>query len=147
MSKRDYYQKDQDARAVAVLFLLAAISVGAVLLFGSKSLSVVTNGVEVDGKVVRDAPNGQLVYEFQTAQGQKLSYSSFWAIPEERLGETVPIIYNASNPGHASVNTFVELWLIPSLFLVGTIFLVWLGRYILADKHLPKQKKQKNVTV
>jgi hypothetical protein len=147
MVKRDYYEREQDTRTVAFLFLLGIISFGLVLLFGSKTLSVVTNGVEVNGKVARDTAKGQLVYELQTTQGQKLSYSSFWAIPEKRLGETVPIIYNAGNPGHASVNNFMELWFLPSLFLSATVISLLLGFFMARGKHLPKPKRQKNVAI
>jgi hypothetical protein len=74
---------------------------------------------------------------FRTADGQEISYISNTGSspPSYRVNEPITILYDPQQPQHASIKSFVELWLLPVLLggmgLVfssfGIIAVVWKG--------------------
>lgn len=67
------------------------------------------------------------VVKFKTPDGKDIQFQSSTSSnpPEFSVGQTVPVLYNRSNPQEAQVDSFVQLWLLPTVFGgFGIIFMV-----------------------
>ena len=64
--------------------------------------------------------------EFQTLNGEKISFVSSYGSrsylpPETKIGRKVKVVYNSENPQGAAEASFLKLWLVPVLLLVGAL--------------------------
>lgn len=76
------------------------------------------------------APMVQVTFATKTGEVRKQRFKSFSkdSYPE---GSAVPIIYNPANPSSASLNTFLDLWLLPlAVYSWGAVWhAVWLRKH------------------
>ena len=78
----------------------------------------------VEGRVVREeqveGPVAVFAYEID---GKGYTGRQHHAVVRHRVGEVVPVAYQAADPGVAAIDSFFDRWFIPALFAgVGTIF-------------------------
>ena len=125
------------AKVVAVTFLL----IGAVFLaigagFGWFSWSLLAVAQRAEGTVIRLSPNqaqannrGKVapVVEFHI-EGERHEFQSWLSTspPQFDVGEKVTVLYDPRDPQHARIESFVTLWLFPTIFggIGAAMFLV-----------------------
>jgi len=134
---------------------------GGFLLTGALHLSSV--GIRTDGSVTQivrqtsSSSNGgssmtfHPVVAFVTASGQQESFesSSGSSISYYSVGDKVTVLYDPAHPDNASIDSWTELWLAPTivLFMGSVFFLVGIGFFIfIARKRATNEWLEKNGT-
>jgi hypothetical protein len=90
-----------------------------------------TEGVVFELKPVQSRKNRGFTYapvvKFQTPDGKNIQFQSSTSSnpPGFSVGQTVPVLYNRSNPQEAQVDSFVQLWLLPTVF--GGFGIIFMG--------------------
>lgn len=69
------------------------------------------------------------VYKFTAKDGiEYLVHSSTSSYPPAfKVGQEIPILYDSSNPKKAEIDTFFDIWLVPFVFTMLTIFMLFMG--------------------
>jgi Protein of unknown function (DUF3592) len=103
------------------LFLLVGLLLlSREVVFGRSAVSAQGTIVELRKTDNADGTDWAPVIEFSTAQGQKIQFTGTSTNPPPLRGEQVPVLYDPQNPDHARMNTIVQRWLFPLIFvLVG----------------------------
>lgn len=118
-----------------------AIIGGAMVFFGWRSYNTTKNFmdraerasgtvVEVVARSGTDSNGNPTTYyypvvEFRTASGQSVRQQAATGSnpPSHRVGETVEMVYDPSDPQGARINDFTSIWLLPAVLLgIGAIF-------------------------
>lgn len=112
------------------------------LLFGLPPLLQLGSHARAEGSVVDYRRSGDTAYpivQFSTPDGRRWEFEDRVGSdpPQFSLEQKVDVRYDPSNPRNAFVNTFVNLWLLPGIFLlVGVVFacIGWAGVFTTARK-------------
>lgn len=123
------------SKVVAVTFSL----IGSVFLmvgvgFGWSSCSLLGVAERTEGTVIRLAGNGPRrgtapVVEF-FLDGNRREFQSWLSTspPQFNVGDKVTVLYDPNDPQRASIESFVTLWLFPTIFGgIGAVMLVAAG--------------------
>lgn len=129
-----YFLLYRSVRVNSAIFIGAGLLVTSVLMFwglfafGSSSLVVLRKGIQTTGVVV--SLGGAPLIEYHTVEGKLYRYQSHITSepPRYYTGDRVSIIYNPAKPYQAKIQSFSELWLVPSLF--GGFGITFLGALI-----------------
>lgn len=106
---------------VFALHMLVMVAVGA--YFARKSANLATNGEAAHGTVVdmKLGSKGSLapIVEFTTASGQRIRMTAITSSkkPDHRIGEQVTVLYLPSDPSTNVIQSFSEMWIMPTIFL------------------------------
>ncbi|MBI1177768.1 DUF3592 domain-containing protein [bacterium] len=121
-------------------------SLGLLVSFGSwiytihfTHVAARTNGTVIEMQQQTDKENGSIGYaptfRFQDAAGNQHTVSSgfFQSPPEFHVGDIVPVLYLSDSPQTARIDTFWQVWGLPSLagilgsaaLSVGVVILLW----------------------
>lgn len=110
--------------AFVLLPISAIIMLGIGIWYTYSSYMFSTNGIEVQGTVVRleeshSADSGTTyspVFRY-TVDGQEYEYESVnsSSIPSNQVGEVTTLLVDPNNPSKARQNSFWELWLLPCI--------------------------------
>lgn len=117
---------------VLINLIVVAMAAGTIW-FGWRGYTLTSTGGETTGRVVSleessDGEGGCCVYspviEYE-ANGSTYSFESMNASspPVYAVGQRVEIVYNSDNPSDAAINSWYELWLVPSLLCPATVLL------------------------
>jgi hypothetical protein len=119
-----------------LLPISAVILVGLSLWYTFTSYMFSTNGIEVEGTVVRlesshSSEGGTTyspVYRY-TVDGEQYEYESVnsSSIPSHQVGESTTLLYDPNNPEKARVNSFWEMWLLPCIMCPVSFVMVLLS--------------------
>lgn len=119
------------SKAGIVICLLIGIPLA---IFGIKELlavkKFVAGGVRTEGTIMEMKEGPTKFYprvQFATKDGRTMEFSSGNGSnpPMYKPGDTVPVIYNPNAPQYAVINTFIDLWLGPTIYATaGLLFLV-----------------------
>lgn len=84
------------------------------------------------------------VVKFKTPDGKNIHFKSSTSSnpPEFSVGQTVPVLYNRSNPQEAQVDSFVQLWLLPTVFGGFGIIFMGVGATLIVSSLLSKKKEK-----
>lgn len=143
--------------ACVVLFVLTAI-------FTIQPVMLISNSEHAVGEIVRFNQNvsshrstghtsnimtSAPVIEYMVDE-KKYTYESkhYTNFSSYKIGDTVDLLYNKTNPSEAKINSFMELWLIPVIlggafvliFVVTLIILSALRKFSGGSKKLMEQK-------
>jgi hypothetical protein len=118
-----------------LLPISAVILVGLSLWYTFTSYMFSTNGIEVEGTVVRlesSTSDGSTTYSpvySYTVDGKKYEYESVnsSSIPSHEVGESTTLLYDPNNPEKARANSFWELWLLPCIMCPVSFVMVLLS--------------------
>ena len=119
-----------------LLPISTVILVGFSLWYTFSSYMFYSNGVEVQGTVVRlessHSSEGGTTYSpvfSYTVDGQKYEYESVnsSSIPSHQVGESATLLYDPNNPDKARANSFWELWLLPCIMCPVSFVMVLLS--------------------
>jgi len=115
------------------LFNLFVLGMAALTFwFGNKAYQVSKNGETTMGIVTELAESstedGCCVYSpilEYTVDDQKYTFESLNASdpPSYRVGQQVEVIYNQTTPSKGAINSWSELWLVPVILGLATLFL------------------------
>lgn len=103
-----------------------AIALGIAVHVGRDAWRLRQDGLRATALVVEmmrdreDGFNAAPKFRFQDAQGAEHTVASHFYRhpPAYRVGDSVAVIYERSNPEHASIESFANLWMLP-LFVGG----------------------------
>lgn len=122
--------------AFVLLPISAIIMLGIGIWYTYSSYMFSTNGIEVQGTVVRleeshSADSGTTyspVFRY-TVAGQEYEYESVnsSSIPSKQVGEITTLLVDPNNPGKARQNSFWELWLLPCIMCPTSFIMVILS--------------------
>jgi hypothetical protein len=129
-------QPERPRQKLGCAFLLLPLG-GLIMLvvgiwFGYSSYDFYTNGVEVEGTVVRlSASSGEdgvtyspvFAYEYQERDYEYESINSSDP-PSKQVGEVTTLLVDTTEPTRAREKSFWELWLLPVIFLPVSIFML-----------------------
>lgn len=123
-------------KAILILVVLGL----PMLIFGLNELyqanEFVRNGAYADGVIVEMKKGSGILSKyhprvrFQTADGETIEFipGNGSNPPMYETHEHVPVVYNPDHPRHAAINSFIEIWLGPSIYAgLGLIFLISSG--------------------
>ncbi len=88
-------------------------------------------------RTARDKDSGNLSYapsfQFQdeSSQAHTVASSLYESPPAFQVGDRVPVLYLPANPQSARINTFSQMWLLPSLLGVLGSLSVAIGQIVL----------------
>jgi hypothetical protein len=107
--------------AFALLPISAVVMLAVSIWYGYSSWNFYSNGVEVQGTVVRlesHSSDGVSTYSpvfSYTIDGQQYEYESVNSSspPTHQVGDVETLLYLPNNPEKARQNSFWELWLLP----------------------------------
>lgn len=103
------------------LHMLIMVGVGA--YFALKSGNLAANGEAAHGTVVdmKRGSKGSLspIVEFTTASGQRIRMTAITSSknPDYRIGEQITVLYLPSDPSTNAIQSFGEMWVMPTVFL------------------------------
>jgi hypothetical protein len=111
-------------RAPWPILAIVFTSIGLVLaLVAGISAAMVTEGksAHADGTVIELRPSGRgyrAVVEFAAPMGATIRFTSSVSSnpPPAQIGEHVDVRYNPNNPRDATINTYWQIWFLPTLF-------------------------------
>lgn len=122
--------------AFALLPISAIIMLGVSLWYGYTSYSFYSNGIEVEGTVVRlesssSADSGTTyspVFSY-TVNGQEYEYESVNSSdpPTNRVGDVETLLVDPNRPDKARQNSFMELWFLPCIMLPISVVMLLLS--------------------
>jgi hypothetical protein len=123
------------AKRILLAFGLLFFLIGIVLLAREIAFqhdAVIGRGSVVELRVTEsaDGPNTSPVVEFMTLEGAPIRFEGVSTCPAATLGDAVPIIYRPADPQHARINTFVQRWLFPCIFILLGSLLILAGVYV-----------------
>lgn len=110
---------DRGCAVFGVVFTLLMLSAGLGGLISS--LSLARHGISTTGTITSSQHSRfSTTYNvlFGISNGDEIDLdttTSFW--PTYSVGETVPVLYNPSNPQEAEVATFFNMWALPAALL------------------------------
>jgi len=118
-----------------LLPISAVILVGLSIWYTFTSYMFSTNGLEVQGTVVRlesSTSDGSTTYSpvySYTVDGKKYEYESVnsSSIPSHQVGESTTLLYDPNNPEKARANSFWEMWLLPCIMCPVSFVMVLLS--------------------
>lgn len=126
----------------AIGLVVLAVGVG----FAWSSISLLSVAHRIEGRVIRLNHNfdpgphqhrGSMapVVEFQL-NGQRHEFQSwlFTSPPQFTVGDKVTVLYDPNDPGRAGIESFVTMWLFPTIFggIGAVVSLVAIGLWIFA---------------
>jgi hypothetical protein len=132
-------QGTRPRRSLGCAFILLPISAVVLLALGVwytyTSYNFSTNGVEVEGRVVRldaSTSDGSTTYSsvFEYSyEGQTYEYNSGISTnpPSNSVGDVETLLVNPENPSKARQNSFWDLWLIPVIMCPISFMMVVLS--------------------
>lgn len=115
--------------SIGLLFLAA----GAFVTWRAHTLidvSTKADGMVIELRLSRPGSGSsghQPVVRFTTNEGSVVEFISSISSrpPAYKIGEQVQVLYDPKDPYHAEINSFLSLWLLPSIFLLlGGVFFV-----------------------
>ncbi len=124
----------KSSNKAALLFLALGLPF---FIFGMKEFFQVTSFVaaaeQADGIIIemKEKPNKYYpLVRFQTASGETFEFTSGNGTnpPMYEVNEHVPVLYNCADPSYAVINSFIEIWLGPTIYTaLGLLLLVYNG--------------------
>ena len=122
--------------AFVLLPISAIIMLGIGLWYTYSSYMFKTNGIEVQGTVVRlarssSADSGDTyspVFQY-TVDGQEYEYESVnsSSFPSNQVGDVETLLVDPNNPSKARQNSFWELWLLPAIMCPVSFMMIILS--------------------
>lgn len=106
---------------VVALHMLVMVAIGAYFAF--KSANLATNGQAAHATVVdmKRGSKGSLtpIVEFSTASGQRIRMTAITSSknPDYRIGEQITVLYLPNDPSTNAIQSFSEMWIMPTVFL------------------------------
>ena len=123
--------------AFALLPISAVILLGVSIWYSYTSYMFYSNGVEVQGTVVRleeshSADSSSTTYSpvfSYTVDGQQYEYESVNSSspPSNEVGDVETLLVDPSNPNKARQNSFWELWLLPCIMCPVSFIMIILS--------------------
>ena len=122
--------------AFALLPISTIILLGLGVWYAYTSYMFSTNGIEVQGTVVRlessSSSEGGTTYSpvfSYTVDGQQYEYESVNSSspPSNEVGDVETLLYDPDNPGKARQNSFWELWLLPCILCPVSFLMIALS--------------------
>lgn len=136
--------KDPFSRLITIVLLLVGVvfslsGIGLIVRefsFGKVALPAVGSIVEVNVTQNTDGPMYTPIVEFQTLTGDSSRFAGLSTSPPPVKGTIVPVLYHPADPKNARIDTFVDRWLFPSVFLAlgATLFGAGIGLGRLSGK-------------
>ncbi len=122
--------------AFVLLPIGAIIMLGVGLWYTYSSYMFTTNGIEVQGTVIRLARSSSSeggdtyspVFQY-TVDGQEYEYESVnsSSIPSNQVGDVETLLVDPNNPSKARQNSFWELWLLPCIMCPVSFMMIILS--------------------
>jgi Protein of unknown function (DUF3592) len=122
--------------AFVLLPISAIILLGVSLWYGYTSYSFYSNGIEVEGTVVRlessHSSEGGTTYSpvfSYTIDGQQYEYESVNSSspPTNQVGDVETLLVDPNKPNKARQNSFMELWFLPCIMLPISFVMILLS--------------------
>jgi hypothetical protein len=127
------------ARNLGALFLLFGLGLLIrEIRFGQSAHAVAGTIMEVRVRQNADGPTYHPVVEFRTLDGRVAQFEGLSVSPAPEVGTPVSVLYNRSKPEQARINSFVQRWLFPTVFIpIG--FSMVVGASIWSSVHARSQ--------
>ncbi|MCW5887451.1 MAG: DUF3592 domain-containing protein [Anaerolineales bacterium] len=123
----------RNAGTLLLVNLFVLIMVAVTLWLGARAYRLSTDGERTTGRVVSlvesgDGEGGCCVYsplvEF-SMNGRPMRFEGGNASspPAYRVGQQVNVVYNPTKPDEASIHSFYEMWLVPTILGITDVIL------------------------
>jgi hypothetical protein len=118
-----------------IFALLGTLFVTLGAIFAAPTVVRLFTFERAEGRVIDYAYSGDMAYpiaQFTTPDGRRWEFQEIWGSnpPEFKLEQKVDVRYDPANPRNAFINSFINQWLLPGIFmLVGGVFALigWVG--------------------
>lgn len=133
------------ALLVGTVFLLVGVG------FACSSISVVSVAKQTEGKVIRNVVGWEggaaaVVEFFLDGQRHEIQSSRYTSPPQFKIGDKVSVLYDPNDPRRCRINSFVDLWLFPTIFGGIGLLVVTLSGTALVVKRVRRQRRPSSAT-